>query len=310
MHYDIIGDIHGHADKLTALLQRMGYVLRHNVWQPPTNHQALFVGDLIDRGPQQCETVNIVRRMVDAGVAHCIMGNHEFNAIGYATPRLDGSGAYLRPHSEKNNKQHHAFLREVEFGSGLHCELIEWFKTLPPYLDRGVLRVVHAWWHHEYIDHIGSQLLSSGKMSNDFLYAAYDKQSLSYRSMEGVTKGLEIKLPHGLTYQDKEGITRDEVRTQWWHESPKTFQDVTIIEEAHRHLIPAEPLPSSFLGRPNHGSPIFVGHYWMLGTPSIQTATVACVDYSAGKVGKNHPLIAYRWQGESLLNNKHFIASQ
>jgi hypothetical protein len=49
------------------------------------DRQAIFVGDLIDRGPRQVESVEIVRSMVDAGAAQIAMGNHEFNAIAYAT---------------------------------------------------------------------------------------------------------------------------------------------------------------------------------------------------------------------------------
>ena len=80
MGYDIIGDIHGHADALTALLRRMGYRERGGAWRHP-GRQALFIGDFIDRGPGQLESVRIVRGMVEAGTALAVMGNHEFNAI-------------------------------------------------------------------------------------------------------------------------------------------------------------------------------------------------------------------------------------
>ena len=49
--------------------------------------------------------------------------------------------------------------------------------------------------------------------------------------------------------------------------------------------------------------PVFVGHYWMKGQPALQAAQVACVDYSAAKEG---PLVAYRWQGEPVLQAAHF----
>ena len=85
MNYDIIGDIHGRLDKLDALLRRLGYRERHGAWRHP-DRTAVFVGDLIDRGPHQVATVDRVRRMVDAGAALCVMGNHEFNAIAWTTP--------------------------------------------------------------------------------------------------------------------------------------------------------------------------------------------------------------------------------
>lgn len=80
MRYDIIGDVHGHDAALTGLLQKMGYREQDLVWRHP-ERTAIFVGDFIDRGPGQLETLRIVRSMVDAGSALAVMGNHEFNAI-------------------------------------------------------------------------------------------------------------------------------------------------------------------------------------------------------------------------------------
>ena len=51
--YDIIGDIHGHGDELTALLKKLGYVHNGVCHVSPEGRQVLFLGDFIDRGPQQ-----------------------------------------------------------------------------------------------------------------------------------------------------------------------------------------------------------------------------------------------------------------
>ncbi len=98
--YDVIGDMHGHADKLTALLRKMDYSEHDGVWRHPTR-QAIFVGDLIDRGPQQLETVDIVRRMVDAGTAQVVLGNHEFNAVAYATLSEVATPAPTQPEEQR-----------------------------------------------------------------------------------------------------------------------------------------------------------------------------------------------------------------
>ena len=82
-NYDVIGDIQGHFDKLIGLLSRMGYSEVGGVWRHP-ERTAVFVGDLIDRGPRQVGVVDLVRGMVEAGAAHCVMGNHEFNALAYS----------------------------------------------------------------------------------------------------------------------------------------------------------------------------------------------------------------------------------
>ena len=85
MNYDIIGDIHGHSEKLTSLLKQLGYRHHLGAWRHP-ERSAIFVGDFIDRGPGQLETIRIVREMLDAGTALAVMGNHEFNAIAWYTP--------------------------------------------------------------------------------------------------------------------------------------------------------------------------------------------------------------------------------
>ena len=100
-----INDVHGHADRLVALLEAMNYRKVDGVWRHP-ERTAVFVGDLVDRGKQQLDSVNIVRSMIEADTAKCVMGNHEFNAIAYVTfdparsdhcrSRLGGTGASMR----------------------------------------------------------------------------------------------------------------------------------------------------------------------------------------------------------------------
>jgi hypothetical protein len=87
----------------------------------------------------------IARSMCEAGTALAVMGNHEFNALGWAEP--DGNGGFLRAHSQNNKEQHAEFLRQVGEGSAAHEQALEWFQTLPVWLDLCGLRVVHACWH-------------------------------------------------------------------------------------------------------------------------------------------------------------------
>ena len=77
---DLIGDIHGHADKLEELLIKLGYSNKSGLYAHP-NRKALFVGDFIDRGPKIRETLAIVKAMVESGNAIALMGNHEYNAL-------------------------------------------------------------------------------------------------------------------------------------------------------------------------------------------------------------------------------------
>jgi hypothetical protein len=66
MAYDVIGDIHGQADKLHALLAHLGYhKIDGGAYRHP-DRTVIFVGDFIDRGPRQIDSVMTVRHMVDA----------------------------------------------------------------------------------------------------------------------------------------------------------------------------------------------------------------------------------------------------
>ena len=76
---DLIGDIHGHADKLEELLLKLGYAKNNGAYSHP-HRKVLFVGDYIDRGPKIRETLEIVKSMVDSENAIALMGNHEYNA--------------------------------------------------------------------------------------------------------------------------------------------------------------------------------------------------------------------------------------
>ena len=304
--YDVIGDIHGNADKLHHLLRALGYTPKGRAWQPPAGRQAVFIGDLIDRGPGQLEVLGTVRAMVDAGHARCIMGNHELNAIGWATPSEKKPGEYLRPHIDKNFKQHRAFLEAVGEGSDLHRELIGWFKTLPVALDLGGLRVVHAWWHQALVDQAAATAYANGVLSDGYLQQAFDKTHPAYCVMEGLTKGCEIRLPPNHSFPDHDGTHRTEIRTAWWHEAPRTYRDVAIVDPHLRDRIPEVPLPASFALPPVTGAPVIVGHYWMKGAPALLSSKVACVDYSAAGDG---PLVAYRWHGEDVLDQGHFVAA-
>jgi len=83
--FDIIGDVHGCADELVALLVRLGYGVRlqgegetrRAVTRAPEGRRAVFVGDLVDRGPNAPDVVRLVMEMVARGQAFAVVGNHD-----------------------------------------------------------------------------------------------------------------------------------------------------------------------------------------------------------------------------------------
>lgn len=192
--FDVIGDVHGHADKLAALLDQMGYTRNAGAWAHP-RRQAVFVGDLIDNGPQQVATVDIVRKMEAAGSALVAMGNHEFNAIAWHRG--------WRERSKKNREQHKAFLDEVVDGSPLHDEVVAWFTRLPLWFDLGGLRVIHACWDQWSMSVLSPHLANNNSMSEDGLEAAAYKGTAEFDAVEILLKGPEVPLPSEFGYLDK-----------------------------------------------------------------------------------------------------------
>lgn len=310
MAYDVIGDIHGQADKLEALLAELGYRETQGAYRHPSR-TAIFVGDFIDRGPRQIDSVMTVRRMVDAGTAQAVMGNHEFNAIAWHTPDPLHGGEHLRRRTgakgEVNRHQHAAFLREVEGKSELHQDVMNWFMTLPLWLDLPGLRVVHACWHDGYMQKLQPKLTPQNQLTPELMVAASRSGQMEFRTVEGLTKGLEAELPTGHSFHDKDGHVRHNVRIRWWEAQANTYRELALMPDAMREQLPAIPLANDIRSAYDNTKPVFFGHYWMTGTPKRQTPNAACVDYSAAKDG---PLVAYRFDGEGEINDEHFVAVQ
>lgn len=79
----MIGDVHGCFEELQELLRLLGYKVHFNKSEatyevePPAGAKAVFVGDLVDRGPNSPEVLRLVMDMVEQGIAYCVSGNHD-----------------------------------------------------------------------------------------------------------------------------------------------------------------------------------------------------------------------------------------
>ncbi len=306
--YDLIGDVHGQAEKLETLLQHMGYAKTGRGYRAPTGRQAIFLGDLIDRGPAQVRVLEIARNMIDGGDALAIMGNHEFNAIGYFTrDKNSPEGECYRPNRgsgskcEKNRLQHAAFLEQVGEGSATHRDWVTWFRTLPPFLDLGGLRAVHGCWDDEAIALLREAGWVPGRLLNDeLLDAAYGSSARLKWARELLTCGLELPLPEGRYILDKAGHRHSNVRVANWRDWAQEFHEVALIPRGQEELLKGMEWPADLVIARIEGTPVFVGHHWFSGHPLIESPKLACLDWSAAAGG---PLVAYRWDGESELSN-------
>ncbi|MCG8506537.1 MAG: polynucleotide kinase-phosphatase [Sphingomonadales bacterium] len=142
--FDIIGDIHGCATELEALLAKLGYDVavagnraeRCYTVTPPDGRRAIFLGDLVDRGPRTPDVLRIVKSMVDAGTALCILGNHDDKLARALKGRNVKVAHGLAQSLAQLEREPDAFVDEMrDFLSGLISHY--WF-------DDGKLVVAHA----------------------------------------------------------------------------------------------------------------------------------------------------------------------
>ena len=296
MSWDIIGDVHGEADALERLLEAMGYVEVDGAYRHEGGRRVVFLGDFIDRGPEQLRVIEIARRMMERSGALAVMGNHEFNAVGFATPDPEAPGAWMRPRIAKNVRQHRVFLEQVGGAEGaLHRELVGWFKALPLWLDLGELRVVHACWHPREMEVARAHVDARGCLREAAWVPAFRRGEALYEALEAILKGVEMALPPGVTFADKEGHVRKRVRVAWWRSGEQTVREAALLDDATRAKLPTTPLALETIY--TEEVPVFIGHYWLRGEPRPLAPNVACVDYSVAKGGH---LVAYRWDGEAL----------
>jgi len=300
--YDIIGDIHGHYDKLTALLTKLGYAPEEGIWSHPAGRKVVFLGDFIDRGPKIRHVLQLVRRMCEAGHALAVMGNHEYNAVCFHT--LGETGDWLRPHDAGNCGEHAVTLAEFWDRREEWDDWLEWFKTLPFYLDLGGIRAVHACWHPAEMEVIGDRTLHD----MDFLVATAKVGTPEFQAVETLLKGVQVPVPAEAIYLDKEGHPRQAFRGRWWNENP-TGQTYRSLIFPPADTPPDTPVPEEVAalmpGYPGEAPPVFVGHYWLPVTDPVGPLlpNLACLDYSAANGG---PMVAYRWDGETVITKEKF----
>ena len=301
--FDIIGDIHGQAEMLKKLLEKMGYHSNGKSWHNSYSRKAIFVGDLIDRGPLQQETVEIVQAMVNQNDALCIMGNHEFNAIQYSLGLRELKG---------DSDPHQSFLSQVPVGSREYENILSWFRELPLWLDMGQFGVVHACW-----DKQGMRLLEEIGLGPDhilpeefYFRAAEGKDTNSpdrriFLALENILKGPELDLPEGVFFYDKDGNKRRNVRTRWYKSGMLDYRDISFTDV---NILEGSPFENSVLYEGKiPEKPVYIGHYWLDKDSDKKPLSdkVVCVDYSAGIDG---PLVAYRWNsGDFTFRQSAFV---
>ena len=149
--FDIIGDIHGCADELQALLAKLGYRIewfddrgeRAVTVFPPESRKAVFVGDLVDRGPNSPDVLRIAMSMTAAGTAYAVQGNHDRKFERWLAGRKVTISHGLQQTIEQLEGQDRGFREALpKFLDGLRSHV---------WLDEGRLVVAHAGLKEEMI---------------------------------------------------------------------------------------------------------------------------------------------------------------
>lgn len=297
-NFDIIGDIHGYASALKNILDMLGYKEVNGTYTHAFK-KVIFLGDYIDRGPEIKETLKIVKSMVDNNMAFAVMGNHEYNAIGYNLP--DGKGGFLRSRNKANTHQHIDTLNQFKGQEDLYNQYIDWFKTLPLYIDFNSCRVVHASWDLNAINFLENETNFTGVLSDQDLKDSFNETLDLHKAVEIVLKGKEINLPNGYFFTDKDGKIRSSIRIKWWEKfNNPTINDLSVLALDIDYF---EPLNFASDCYEANDKPVFFGHYWLIGLPKLLKDNVCCLDYS---IAKNGLLAAYTFRGEKKLNPLQF----
>ncbi|MFI0136824.1 polynucleotide kinase-phosphatase [Streptomyces luteogriseus] len=178
--FDIIGDIHGCAAELEALLGKLGYVDGVH----PEGRTAVFVGDLVDRGPDSPGVLRRVMAMVKSGNALCVPGNHENKYGRYLRGRKVQQTHGLAETIEQMAGEREEFLAEVrEFLDGLVSHYV---------LDGGRLVVCHAGLPEKYHGR------TSGRVRSHALYGDTTGETDEF--------GLPVRYPWAEDYRGRAAV--------------------------------------------------------------------------------------------------------
>ncbi|HEY3373205.1 MAG TPA: metallophosphoesterase [Prolixibacteraceae bacterium] len=302
--YDIIGDIHGHADQLKSLLEKLGYQSKDGYYTHETR-KAVFVGDMINRGPKIRETLNLVRKMVEKGSAYAILGNHEMYLILYYL--RDTEGKYYKKRIPKYQLQINQTLDEFATCKEELKSHLKWLRTLPMFLDFGDIRIVHACWDDENIKLIKSTV-TGPKLTKPLLREIALNETKFSQSFWETCKGVDFQIPKDLLVFDQDGRPHRTFRMKWWATPEgKTFKEVSLES---RFDLPAYTIPSEIIQirkiYPKENPLVFFGHYCLKECCGIFTDNLCCIDSCVTRTGK---LMAYRWEGEKQLDTSHFVLS-
>ena len=177
---DIIGDVHGEITAMRHLLYKLGY-------DESGHHRAgrrlVFLGDLVDRGPDSPGVVEAVIQLIKSGAAQCVLGNHELNIV--LDRPMHGNGWIIQP----NPKEKPGTLQSQVASPANVGKYTDFFASLPLVLENDSLRIAHACWSADAVKMIQRY---TDQPTRD-LYAQFQQQYHDYISQDQFSRALNAE---------------------------------------------------------------------------------------------------------------------
>jgi len=250
---DIVGDVHGELECLRQVLGHLGY---NDLGIHPEGRRLVFLGDLTDRGPNSPGVVELIRSLVDARLAQCVLGNHDLNIL-LGQEKFDNGWFFGKPFF------HEGVLVPQVLATDTICQgVLDFFRRLPLALECAALRVVHACWQTEMVDLVRPERDTVDLYNR---YADLVERDLRQRpAIDAVARELEHQnrnpvkvLTSGQERRaevpfESSGKLRHEERVRWWED----YRDSEFCIFGHY---------ASPLGQPHGGG------------------RAICIDYAVGK---------------------------
>jgi hypothetical protein len=166
---DVVGDVQGELGLLQSLLQQLGYDSRTAVH--PEGRRLVFVGDLVDRGPDSANVLECVMGWMTEGRAQCILGNHELDILR-GKERPEENGWFFAEAGDTRRETWRAFM-----------------DALPVALEREDLRVVHACWDDASLEWLKSRQLTDGYRALHIAGIGRAEEAVLRRGSDRLTDG-------------------------------------------------------------------------------------------------------------------------
>lgn len=284
---DIVADVHGEIEALRQLLARLGYAADGS---HPADRRLVFLGDLTDRGPDSPAVVRLVRSLVEANRASCLLGNHELNLL--QEKRKHGNHWFFGQPEAMDDSG--VVVRQVLANDEIRHEVRQFFLRLPLALERDDLCLVHACWHAPMIEHVRQ---TAGVLELYDQHSARVQRELNERGVvdptertlarqnrnpiKVLTSGFEARAEQPFFAS---GRWRDEKRVAWWNDytEPRTC----VFGHYSRRLAPLANDADNVFGE---ASPLG----W------LGSGQAMCIDYA----------VARRWQARLARRQPDFSST-